>query len=239
MPAASPILAKSYDFIQDPKGWMLSEKLDGIRAIWDGKQFVSREGNIIPAPAWFTADLPVCPLDGELWIGRGKFQATLSEVNSGRFDKVKFMVFDAPAIAGGFSWRLSAVTGLIADCKHARPVLHLAVKSREHCNEFFHALVAAGGEGIILRNPDSKYSSGRSSGFLKIKATADDEGVMIDHDGKAMRLDWSGSIIRLPMPANLRKSPPTIGAKITFKFNGLTDSGVPRHATFLAVRDYE
>ena len=103
----------------------------------------------------------------------------------------------------------------------------------------FHALVAAGGEGIILRNPASKYNAGRSSGFLKIKATADDEGVMVSHDGKAMRLEWNNQTIRVPMPSDLRKSPPSTGAKITFKFNGLTDAGIPRHATFIAVRDYE
>lgn len=233
------MLAKQYDFIQDPQGWMLSEKLDGIRALWDGEKFTSRNGIVIHAPEWFIADLPATALDGELWIGRGRFQATLSEVNSGRFDQVKFMVFDAQEVQGGFKARATAIIPLLAGCKFARPVLQMVCDGRKHFRESFHALLAAGGEGVVIRNPSSKYTGGRSFGFLKLKKTDDDEGTMIDHDGKSMRLAWNSSKIRIPMPSDIRKVPPEVGAKITFKFNGLTHSGIPRHATFVAVRNYE
>jgi DNA ligase 1 len=67
------LLAESWDGDLDPKGFWMSEKLDGVRAFWDGKQFLSRLGNRYHAPAWFTEGLPLEPLDGELWIDRKKF----------------------------------------------------------------------------------------------------------------------------------------------------------------------
>jgi len=60
----------------DPAGWWMSEKLDGVRAYWDGKQFLSRNNNIFYAPEWFTEGLPGHQLDGELWVARKKFNFT-------------------------------------------------------------------------------------------------------------------------------------------------------------------
>jgi len=100
------LLAESWDNALDLSDWWMSEKLDGVRAYWDGKQFLSRQGNFYHAPAWFIEGLPTTTLDGELLIDRKKFQRTVSIVR--RQDKtdlwkeVKFLVFDAPAAAGGF-----------------------------------------------------------------------------------------------------------------------------------------
>src|SRR5206468_10999995 len=96
------LLAERWDNVLDPTGWWLSEKLDGVRAYWDGKQLWSRLGNVLHAPDWFVAGLPDVPLDGELWLGRKKFQRTLSIVR--RQDKtdlwreVRYVVFDAPKL---------------------------------------------------------------------------------------------------------------------------------------------
>src|SRR4051812_35450220 len=68
------LLAESWDLETNITGWWMSEKLDGVRAFWNGKQFLSRGGNLFLAPDWFLADLPAVPLDGELWIGRKAFQ---------------------------------------------------------------------------------------------------------------------------------------------------------------------
>ncbi|CCV00174.1 unnamed protein product [Malassezia sympodialis ATCC 42132] len=79
----------------DPTGWWISEKLDGVRAIWDGKSLWSRNGRLWAAPSWFTncsylrtnEVLPVSiPLDGELWIDRGLFELTSSICRSKIFD---------------------------------------------------------------------------------------------------------------------------------------------------------
>ena len=77
------LLAESWNPQTDPRGWWLSEKLDGVRAYWDGKRFLSRNGNRYVAPEWFTRGLPDTPLDGELWVGRKQFQRTVSIVRRG------------------------------------------------------------------------------------------------------------------------------------------------------------
>lgn len=66
-------LADVYDETKhnDIRQYLVSEKFDGVRAIWTGKQFVTRQGNPINPPKWFTAPLPDVWLDGELWTKRG------------------------------------------------------------------------------------------------------------------------------------------------------------------------
>ena len=107
-------------------GMMASEKLDGMRALWlpetmglpieevgfanterDDRAHVcsglwSRYAKVIHAPLWFTGSLPKIPLDGELWIGRKKFQQTMSTVKKlvpvdSEWKDVKYMVFDSPS----------------------------------------------------------------------------------------------------------------------------------------------
>src|SRR3954451_19278635 len=91
------LLAESWDNVLDPTGWLMSEKLDGVRAFWDGKQFWSRLGNLFHAPDWFLAGLPAEPLDGELWIDRKQFQKTVSIVRrqdrSDHWKQVRYLVF--------------------------------------------------------------------------------------------------------------------------------------------------
>ena len=55
--------------IIDPK---TGEKKAKIKPVATG--LWSRYGNPIMAPDWWLNQLPACPLDGELWAGRGKFQ---------------------------------------------------------------------------------------------------------------------------------------------------------------------
>src|SRR3989442_6563037 len=130
--AAGPplLLAESWDNTTDLSDWWMSEKLDGVRAYWDGKQFLSRQGNLYHAPAWFIDGLPQVPLDGELWIDRKKFQRTVSIVRrqdkSGLWNEVRFLIFDAPAASGGFEQRLGFLKEALArkDLKFARPHDH-------------------------------------------------------------------------------------------------------------------
>ncbi len=132
------LLAESWDGVSDPTGWWLSEKLDGVRAYWDGKQFLSRLGNLFHAPDWFVAGLPGVPLDGELWLGRKQFQRAVSIVR--RQDRcelwkeIRFVVFDAPALEQGFEARLA----FVGDClrQHQPPYAtaheHVACTGIEH-----------------------------------------------------------------------------------------------------------
>src|SRR5881394_2625272 len=112
------LLAERWDNAADLSDWWMSEKLDGVRAYWDGKQFLSRQGNLYHAPAWFIEGLPDKPLDGELWIGRKKFQRTVSIVRrqdqSDLWNEVRFLIFDAPGASGGFEERLEFLKGALA-----------------------------------------------------------------------------------------------------------------------------
>ena len=99
--AAPPLLlAEAWDGTADVAGWWLSEKLDGVRGYWTGRQFQSRQGHPFHAPDWFTAGLPPVPLDGELWLGRKMFQRTVGIVRrqdmTELWKEVRFLVFDAP-----------------------------------------------------------------------------------------------------------------------------------------------
>ena len=71
------LLAETYEKVPafDPSGWWISEKLDGVRAYWNGQNFYSRNGLLFDAPAWFKVGLPKdTHLDGELWCGREQFE---------------------------------------------------------------------------------------------------------------------------------------------------------------------
>src|SRR5580658_6453098 len=163
------LLAETWDNSLDLAGWWMSEKLDGVRAYWDGKQFISRQGNLYHAPDWFVDGLPETPLDGELWLDRKKFQRTVSIVRrqdkSDLWKEIRYLVFDAPAIADPFEKRLQAIHDLLASKKLPYVVQHEhePCKNLEHLSAELARVEALGGEGLMLRQPGSAYAAGRSS----------------------------------------------------------------------------
>lgn len=245
---ADPIdlmLARSLGDDTDPTGYLMSEKYDGVRAFWDGEKLYTREKNIIVAPAWFTDKLPKMALDGELWLGRGKFEETVSIVLSKtpdeRWQNIKYMVFDAPLVEGGFEERLRAIP---SDLR----VNQIYCKGRDHLKEFLKSVEKSGGEGVILRRSDSPYVSKRSGDFLKVKSFLDAEAMVIGYkEGKGKYSGMVGSLevqsadgvkffVGSGLTDAMRKDPPKIGTIITYKYRGVTANGVPRHATFFRIR---
>ena len=182
------LLAESWNPETDPRGWWLSEKLDGVRAYWDGKQFLSRNGNRYVAPEWFTRGLPDTPLDGELWVGRKQFQRTVSIVRRGDaadlWREVRYLVFDAPALAQPFEQRLASVKQVLAAGQppYALALHHETCRSREHLQSALGRVEQLGGEGLMLRRPASLYESRRSSTLLKVKRFHDCEATIIGHE---------------------------------------------------------
>ena len=169
----SVLLAKSYSG-QDVTGWLMSEKLDGVRAVWTGSHFVSRTGNVFVAPEWFTRHLPAIRLDGELFCGRGMFQTTVGIVRTkthvdSDWKTVRYCVFDAPDITGGFEARLAACEHLLADVAIADVVAQTVCTGDDHLSDVFASLCADGAEGVMLRKPGSDYEPKRSSTLLKYK----------------------------------------------------------------------
>ncbi len=155
-------------------GWLMQEKLDGLRCLWTGSELVSRNGERFNAPAWFTDALPVgVPLDGELFSGYGtlgRISNLLARHKSGKDEDwkgVQFMVFDAPKIEGGFERRDRIVAGRTAYQIPTRRVVSLAKLRRE-----LKALHKRGGEGFILRDPSAPYVAGRTDKLLKFKASS-------------------------------------------------------------------
>jgi DNA ligase-1 len=248
------LLAETWDNALDLSGWWMSEKLDGVRAYWDGKQFLSRQGNIYHAPDWFLDGLPDSPLDGELWIDRKAFQRTVSIVRrqdrSDHWKQVRFLIFDAPAMDAPFEDRLAFLKDGMPGWKFAYGELHAhdLCRSVDHLREELRRVEALGGEGLMLRQPGSKYHSGRSATLLKVKTFLDDEAVVIAHEpGKGRHKGRLGAlVVRLGSGKEFsvgtgfsdrqRESPPPVGTTITFRYQELSDAGIPRFPSFVGVR---
>lgn len=252
---APPILlAHKWEAEHDPTGWWMSEKLDGVRAYWDGEAFVSRLGNRFLAPDWFVAELPADTLDGELWVGRKMFSRTISIVRSGAGGKewkdVRYVVFDAPNARGGFEERISHVERVLtkAGTPYASVHEHLVCEGFDHLHTELRRVEGLGGEGLMLRQPKSKYEVGRSTSLLKVKTFQDAEARVVAHvPGAGKHKGRLGAVVcELPSGETFnigtgfsdaeRKQPPPIGAVVTFRYQELTDDGIPRFPTWVGVR---
>lgn len=252
---APPILlAHKWETDHDPTGWWMSEKLDGVRAYWDGEAFVSRLGNRFFAPDWFVSELPADTLDGELWVGRKMFSRTISIVRSGaggqEWKHVRYVVFDAPNARGGFEERISHVERVLskAGSPYASVHEHLVCEGFEHLHSELRRVEGLGGEGLMLRQPKSRYEVGRSTSLLKVKTFHDAEGRVVAHvPGAGKHKGRLGAVVcELPSGATFnigtgfsdaeRKDPPPIGAVVTFRYQELTDDGIPRFPTWVGVR---
>ena len=246
------LLAHAWDNSQDLKDWWISEKLDGVRAYWDGKRFLSRQGNEYMAPAWFVKDLPSTPLDGELWLDRNAFQKTISIVRrqdrSDHWKKIRFLVFDAPTEKAVFEDRVDLLKDMFAKGFGFADLLeHSKCKDLKHLQRELKRVETLGGEGLMLREPGSVYEVGRSSSLLKVKTFHDAEATVIAHQpGKGKHKGRMGAIsVMLPDGTEFsvgtgftdrqREAPPEIGSEITFRYQELTDGGVPRFPSFIGI----
>jgi DNA ligase-1 len=249
------LLAESWDTQQDVKGWWMSEKLDGARAFWDGKQFVSRLGNTFVAPDFFMRDLPDVPLDGELWIARKSFQRTMSVIKRqdrpAEWAEVRYVVFDAPAHGGAFEARMRFLGDLLGKhpSDYVRPLAQEPCRGTDHLLAELDRMAAVGGEGLMLRQPGSLYEAGRSSTLLKVKRFHDAEARVIGYlPGAGKHKGRTGSLevqltsgVRFAVGTGLsdaeRVRPPAIGSTISFRYQELSDGGVPRFPSYVGVRE--
>jgi len=252
---APPILlAHKWEVDHDPTGWWMSEKLDGVRAYWDGETFVSRLGNSFVAPEWFTADLPADTLDGELWVARKKFSRSISIVRSGagsdEWREVRFVVFDAPNAKGSFEERSAHAQKVLARAgtPHASWHEQVICTGIDHLRGELARVEALGGEGLMLRQPGSPYVVGRSTTLLKVKTFHDTEARVVGHaPGTGKHKGRLGAlVVELPSGTRFnvgtgfsdreREAPPALGAVITFRYQELSDDGVPRFPSYVGER---
>lgn len=248
------LLAERWNNDIDLAGWWMSEKLDGVRAYWDGKQFLSRQGNIYYAPDWFVEGFPDTPLDGELWLDRKAVQRAVSiarrQDKSEHWKELSFVVFDAPNLNEPFETRLDFIQEELKQrsLKFAKPLEQHQVRDVTHLSEELDRILGLGGEGLMLRQPGSKYEVGRSSTLLKVKKFLDSEATVIGHEpGKGKHKGRLGALnVRMANGIEFsvgtgfsdaqRAAPPVIGSTITFRYQELTDAGVPRFPSFVGIR---
>jgi DNA ligase-1 len=256
--AAAPklMLANVYRRGVPLAGYWVSEKYDGVRGYWDGRQLWTRGGEAIAAPAWFTAPLPAQPLDGELWAGRGRFEHALSTVrshtpNDAAWRALRFMVFDLPAEPGDFDHRLAALRRLLplAAAPWVLPVPQQRATTHAALQSQLNDTVRDGGEGLMLHRGTSAYHSERTDDLLKFKTYDDAEARVLAHlPGKGKHegrlgalLVETGEGLRFKLGGGFsdaqRAAPPPIGSLVTYRYNGLNASGVPRFARFMRVRE--
>ncbi|MCB1755330.1 MAG: DNA ligase [Gammaproteobacteria bacterium] len=255
--AVPPALKLAADFRDDLplNEYLVSEKYDGVRAYWDGSRLISRAGNRFEAPPWFTRSFPPVPLDGELWLARGQFER-LSGIVRRQNDpqgwrEVHYMVFDLPQAAGGFADRYRQLQKLLAKspAEHLQLVEQQPVTDRPTLMRRLDEVIAGGGEGLMLQRRDAVYRGGRSNDLVKLKAWRDAEATVIAHlPGKGKYQGLLGALlVRLENGKEFRigsgfsdaqrQYPPAIGSRITYKYTGLSQRGIPRFASFLRVRE--
>jgi DNA ligase-1 len=255
--AAAPamLLARDAPSNVDPTGFLVSEKLDGVRAFWDGRRLVFRSGLPMAAPDWFVERLPAQPLDGELWLGRGRFEALSAAVRRAvpRDDEwraLRYMAFEQPGGAGSFAARAAALQRMAAQTAWPQLVAveQAIVTSTADLDHRLDSVVRAGGEGLMLHRADALYVTGRSHVLLKLKPLQDAEAMVIGHvagkgrhEGRlgALHVRTTGGrefLLGTGLSDAQRNDPPPLGSVVTFNYRGTTELGLPRFASFLRLR---
>eukprot|EP01061_Rhynchopus_euleeides_P011251 TRINITY_DN2081_c1_g1_i1.p1 TRINITY_DN2081_c1_g1~~TRINITY_DN2081_c1_g1_i1.p1 ORF type:complete len:336 (+),score=84.52 TRINITY_DN2081_c1_g1_i1:57-1064(+) len=282
------MLAHSYKPGMNIAGWYCSEKLDGIRAYWNGSKLQTRNGVFIDVPKTFKRAMQHCfpkmHADGELFVKPDFFQQTMGAVMRSKEKEgmerwevgpgvhVSYYVFDLPPRnlkdrSRTYAERLA----LLQSCQYTismaqlQPnkfpgVKYLATveskrlgaapdKAKEQADKLMQRVLRGGGEGLMLREPNSLYTGSRSHTLLKMKEVEESEALVLDWAegvGKyhglvgALRCRLHNGIhfeVGTGLPDSCRLSPDDfIGKVITVRHQSVTDLGVPRFPTYIGTR---
>ncbi|HEB9341383.1 TPA: DNA ligase [Campylobacter coli] len=244
-------------------GYLMSEKLDGIRGIWEAGKFKTRQDNPIHTPSYFTYNFPSFKLDGELWIARAKFDEVSALIRSDNLDSslwksVTYNVFDVPNACEEFkltpctlSNRLKVLERYLQQNPnpYIKIIKQIPIKDQEYLKEFYKDIIFNKGEGVVIRKDLAPYEKGRSKNALKLKPYEDAECKVIAYtEGKGKFQGKIGALLcQMPNDRVIkigsglkdkdRENPPKIGSIVTYKFNGLTKNSLPRFPVFLHIRD--
>ena len=263
VPVAAPtqpalMLAKNWQTDLDPAAFLVSEKLDGVRALWDGHALRFKSGRLMAAPAWFTAALPVTPLDGELWMGRRSFDRLSGTVRraapvDAEWHAVRYMVFDLPGDTGSFGERAARLATVVHDqgVPWLQAIEQRRVADRVGLQTLLLSAVGEGAEGLVLHRADALWQPGRSDALRKLKTVPDEEARVVAHvPGKGRHVGRMGALL-LEMPSGQRfalgtgftdaqrAAPPAVGTLVTYRYRDRTPAGLPRFASYLRLREAE
>jgi DNA ligase-1 len=250
------LLAERYRGDIDVAHYWVSEKLDGVRASWDGKNLRFRSGNPVPAPQWFLDALPKQPLDGELWLGRGRFDQLSAIVrrqspDDADWQRVRYMIFELPNASGSFTDRVEQIKAVTAaaNLPWLQAVPQFRLPDAAALQKKLRDIVRSDGEGLMLHRDDAAYETGRSSALLKVTPWLDAEATVVAHlPGKGKYAGMLGAL-RMELPDGrrfslgsgltdaLRRNPPPLGTQITYRYRELTKNRMPRFPRYLRVRD--
>lgn len=236
--------------------YWISEKLDGVRAYWNGKNLISRQGNIFNAPQWFSNGFPDIPLDGELWIKRQSFSQVSGIVRQQKADdeqwrRIAFMIFDLPASAENFTARIKKMRTIVnnSESPYLKMIAQQKVQNNAQLQLLLENVLSKGGEGLMLHRGDAFYQAKRSKDLLKLKKYQDAEAVVVQHlPGKGRNSGRMGAILVKTKEGTVfkigsgfsdqeREHPPAIGTTITYQYTGKTKNGIPRFASFMRIRE--
>lgn len=256
----APNVTNALEYHQDIDlaSYYVSEKLDGIRAIWTGTELVTRSGRILNPPKWFVQDLPEITIEGELWAGRGSFtqvqKTVLDKVpDLQQWQAIRFMLFDVPDHLGTFEQRHSYLKRYCESQSytHIQCVQQRVVETHEQLQSLLTEVTENHAEGLMLKKRHEIYHPGRNDSLIKVKTVQDSEGIVVGHKpGKGKYDGMMGAIlveinggVRLYIGTGFtdeeRANPPAIGKTITFKHNGWTENGIPRFARYHRIRETE
>lgn len=250
------LLAENYQSGVDVTQYLISEKYDGVRAIWDGKTLTTRQGNTINAPSWFTQHLPKTPLDGELWLARGTFDTLSGAVRKdnpidAEWRQITYQIFELPNASGTYEARAKRIVEIVnkANLTHLKAIKQFKLADEKSLKIQLNQTVKSGGEGLMLHLANAKYVTGRSNVLLKLKPLYDAEATVIAHTvGRGKYADKLGALvvktadgITFKLGTGFsdaeRENPPKIGSLVTYTFRDTTKNGKPKYASFLRVRD--
>ncbi len=249
------LLAQVYKSGVDVSQYLVSEKYDGVRALWDGKTLYTRAGHKIAAPSWFTKGFPKTALDGELWLARGQFDAVSGTVRKDKpideeWRGISYMVFELPNAVGTFESRAKKIEQIVnlAKIAHLKAVPQFKISNEAALKSRLKQMVANGAEGLMLHKADALYVTGRNDALLKLKPYYDAEATVIGYTaGRGKYKGKLGALI-VETPEGIRfklgtgfsdaqrENPPKIGSLVTYSYRDKTKNGKPKFASFLRVR---
>jgi DNA ligase-1 len=235
--------------------YWVSEKLDGVRAYWNGEHLISRQGNVFPAPKWFTKGFPNIALDGELWIVRGAFEQVSGIVRTQKggeqdWKQISFMIFDLPSSLATFTQRLTIMKKLVSNSPspYLKMINQQKFTSHQALQIELDKVIEGGGEGLMLHHINAYYQVKRNQDLMKLKRYDDAEAVVLGYTaGKGKHKGRMGALlvknaqgvsfkIGTGFTDAERDNPPAIGTTITYRYIGFTKNGVPRFTSYLRPR---
>ncbi len=243
---------KTYMGNEEINGWVMSEKLDGIRAYWNGKELLTRQGKKIFAPSSFLKNFPKFELDGELYTKRSDFEnvqnIVMDKKPSKDWKEITYNIFEVPNEKGDFLQRLKKAKKWFEKKPNSQVkiIKQIKIKEKEDLNKFLEEIIIKKGEGLIIKDPKQNYHTGRSPHILKVKKASDMEGKVVginisEKTGilKSLVIELENGVIfnlGIGFSKKERENPLKIGEIITFKYYGFTKKGIPKFASFLHLR---